>query len=85
MRKIFAAVLTCLLLTAPVQAAGMRYILLDSGGFISVFEDSDLTKAAIETKICVRSLPQADQDQLKEGIIVEGDEALLNILEDLGS
>ncbi len=85
MKKLIVSVLFCLMLCAPAFAAEIRYVLFDRGGYVCVFEESDLEKPAMKTDIYVDLLPQDDQHRLREGIEIESRAALRAILEDFGS
>jgi hypothetical protein len=73
------------MLSTSAFAAEQIYILMERDGLLNVFEVTDLNNPAIMTNIAISLLPVSDQKQLKEGIRVEGDDALRCILEDLGS
>ncbi len=85
MKKLLAVIAASLLLSCGSYARAQDYILLEREGYISVFEESDLLNPWKKTNIAVSLLPVSDQNRLKEGFSVEGEEALLRILEDLGS
>lgn len=64
-----------------------RYIVGQQDGFVAVFYEEEKNGVSLHelTKIPVNSLPQEDQERLKEGILILGDENLSKILADLGS
>ena len=60
------------------------YILKESGGYVAVFSSND-SRTVLVTDIPVSSLRQADQTLLRTGIAAADREAVLALLEDLGS
>lgn len=68
----------------PVSVIPERYILKEYQGYIGVFEEGkDTPLKIIETEVAL--LPETDQAQLEEGIVVVGKEELARITEDYGS
>ena len=60
------------------------YILKESGGYVAVFSSND-SRTVLVTDVPVSSLRQADQTLLRTGIAAADREAVLALLEDLGS
>ena len=68
----------------PVSVIPERYVLKEYQGYIGVFEEGkDTPLKIIETEVAL--LPETDQAQLEEGIVVVGKEELARITEDYGS
>ena len=63
----------------------LRFFVSERGGKVCVFREDCRTQPAIVTEISVEGLPEADRALLAEGMQIEGREALLRLLEDLGS
>lgn len=85
MKKILALVSVLLLLSTGALAASDSYVLLEIDGLVGVFLESDTDNPKYVTDIVVLSLPSGDREMLSGGIRVDGEEALREILEDLGS
>lgn len=85
LKKFLALVLALLSLSTGALAASDSYVLLEREGLVGVFTESDTENPKYMTDIVVLSLPSEDRDMLSEGIKVGGEEALREILEDLGS
>lgn len=64
-----------------------RYIVSQKDGYIAVFYEEEQNGVSLHevTDTPMASLPQEDQDRLKEGISVLGDDNLSKILSDYGS
>ncbi|MBO6010286.1 MAG: hypothetical protein J6P71_00625 [Oscillospiraceae bacterium] len=76
--------------TAAVEAAEpspeeFSVVVRERGGAVCVFLAGYDAQPAIVTEISVEALPAADRELLAAGMTVEGREALLRLLEDLGS
>ena len=63
----------------------LRFIVRESGGKVCVFREGFQAQPAIVTEISVGDLPAADRALLEAGMEIAGREALLRLLEDLGS
>ncbi len=63
----------------------LRFVVRERSGRVCVFREGFETQPAIVTEISVEGLPAADRALLTQGMEVEGREALLRLLEDLGS
>jgi hypothetical protein len=63
----------------------LRFIVREQGGTVCVFREGFDVQPAIVTEISVEDLPAADRALLEAGMEVAGREALLRLLEDLGS
>lgn len=85
LKKFLALVSVLLLLSTGALAASDSYVLLEIDGLVGVFLESDTDNPKYVTDIVVLSLPSGDREMLSEGIRVDGEEALREILEDLGS
>lgn len=73
--------------SAPAEEPqdGLRFIVREHGGRVCVFREGFRTQPAIVTEISVEDLPAADRALLTQGMEIAGREALLRLLEDLGS
>ncbi len=85
MKKLLALIAAGMLLSSATYARAQDYILMERGGYLSVFQETDLINPSEITDVAVSLLPISDQNRLEKGFRVEGEEALLHILEDLGS
>ena len=63
----------------------LRFIVREHGGTVCVFREGFDVQPAIVTEISVGDLPAADRALLEAGMEISGREALLRLLEDLGS
>ena len=61
------------------------FVVRECAGAVCVFHSGYTEVPAIVTEIRVDGLPEADRQLLSDGIEVSGREALLRLLEDLGS
>lgn len=66
-------------------ASELLFTVRDVDGTVCVFHRGSPDIPAFVTEISTLSLPQADRDALALGVNVDGREALLTLLEDLGS
>lgn len=57
------------------------FILGSHNGYIALWRDGNPEPAEV-FPYCVASLPEADQNALKQGIEIENEESLLRLLED---
>lgn len=73
--------------SAPAEEPreGLRFVVRERSGRVCVFREGFETQPAIVTEISVEGLPAADRALLRQGLEVAGREALLRLLEDLGS
>lgn len=85
MKKFLALVSALILLSTGALAASDSYVLLEREGLVGVFMESDTENPKYMTDIVVLSLPTEDREMLSEGIKINGEDALYEILEDLGS
>ena len=73
--------------TLPDTGQPTQYLLRDEGGMVAVYTcgpDGSPTRLARQTDIYVNLLPENDALRVKQGMIVTGDTALQEVLEDLG-
>ena len=87
MKKFLAFVMAAFMLAGCAFAASDSeiYIMREKDGYVGVFTEGDAENPIFMTDIVVLSLPEADREMLKEGIMVKGEEELRGILEDFGS
>lgn len=86
LKKFLALMLVLIvMLSTCAFAASETYIMREKDGFVGVFLENDSNNPLYMTDIVVLSLPEADREMLKEGIRVDGAEALREMLEDFGS
>ena len=85
LKKFLALVSALILLSTGALAASDSYVLLEREGLVGVFMESDTENPKYMTDIVVLSLPTEDREMLSEGIKINDEEALYEILEDLGS
>ena len=66
---------------------GQKYIIGEKDGKLTVFWETDKDGEIIKevTDIYVSSLPAEEQEKIRKGIEVIGEESLINILQDYGS
>ena len=66
---------------------GQKYIIGEKDGKLTVFWETDTDGEIIKevTDIYVSSLPAEEQEKIRKGIEVIGEESLINILQDYGS
>ena len=73
--------------TLPDTGQPTQYLLRDEGGMVAVYTcgpDGSPTRLARQTDIYVNLLPENDALRVKQGMVVTGDAALQEVLEDLG-
>jgi hypothetical protein len=61
------------------------YVLKEYEGYVGIYIKGETRLPITVTDIEVRTLPEADQNAIMDGLDVEGKENLMMILEDLGS
>ena len=73
--------------TLPDTGQPTQYLLRDEGGMVAVYTCGPAgspTRLARQTDIYVNLLPENDALRVKQGMVVTGDAALQEVLEDLG-
>ena len=70
---------------AEPSPEAFTFVVRERGGRVCVFLEGFDTQPDIVTEISVEGLPAADRELLAAGMTVEGREAILRLLEDLGS
>jgi hypothetical protein len=68
----------------PVTESG-AYLLAASSGQVAVYDRLDRRRALEVTDIALDSLREHDRQLIEKGLPVDGREALMELLEDLGS
>ena len=70
--------------TSDSNATSIGYVLREHNGYIAVYPSLGAQPEYV-TRIEVKNLREVDRDLLEQGIAVDNKEALMSLLEDLGS
>jgi len=71
----------------PPPPKEVYLVSVTSDGFVAIFYDAGVDGSRLKdiTNISINSLPETERERLQAGILVQGEDALMRLLEDLGS